>query len=55
MTLRFLVTSIFLISTICFSQIKEIKGAVQNFENNTPLAYVNIGIAHKRQESQIKI
>jgi hypothetical protein len=47
MILRFLATCIFLISTICFSQIKEIKGAVQNFENNTPLAYVNIGIAHK--------
>lgn len=33
--------------TICLSQDTMINGKVQNFENNEPLAFVNIGIANK--------
>ncbi len=35
------------ISNFGYSQGKTISGEVQNFENNEPLAYVNIGIANK--------
>jgi len=35
------------ISSFSYSQGETISGVVHNFENNEPLAYVNIGIANK--------
>lgn len=47
MKLKILIICVFLTNTICYSQSTGIKGEVRNFEDNKPLAYVNIGITNK--------
>lgn len=47
MKLRLLVIFLLSINAICHSQNEYKKGEIRNFENNEPLAYVNIGIKNK--------
>ncbi|WP_339708944.1 carboxypeptidase-like regulatory domain-containing protein [uncultured Kriegella sp.] len=45
--MKFVFFCVFLANSLCYPQHKNIEGVVKSYENDAPLPYVNIGIAHK--------